>query len=389
MKNQITVFFILICNLLFAQEQGSLLEIVVQTEGYSNEEIAFQIEPVDNYHTWCTYNVDLDLFIEIVTNSEAGYDTITGNYNGIVNHGFNICSEEQFDKFWLTLNKFTISDDQDTIIFYIDMRDTTYYPGNGNPDITIRFVKNDSAYYKKGLYQGSTANMESISPGDTLKVWEICEYATHSILDYLANITNFDLTLSNGHPKLTWDHEQDANGYYKYEIWRLINSSHIPSGTFTLLTTLNDPATLEYTDTEVSSGSALWAHYKIRAAIDDLKSDFSGIESVEIDDSMQKPVLESKNDFSDLTIFDFKLFDNHPNPFNSTTTISFNLPEECFVKLVVYDNNGKKVATIVNERISKGSYSVKFDGSNLPSGTYIYKIDAGSFSEIKKMQLIK
>ena len=89
------------------------------------------------------------------------------------------------------------------------------------------------------------------------------------------------------------------------------------------------------------------------------------------------------------SIASFDLSQNYPNPFNSVTTITFSLKEDSNIQLNVYNTIGQKVATIVNEFRSAGLYKVKFDGSNLPSGIYIYKILTKSFSESRKMILLK
>lgn len=80
---------------------------------------------------------------------------------------------------------------------------------------------------------------------------------------------------------------------------------------------------------------------------------------------------------------------NYPNPFNPTTNIQFGIPQQSFVSLKVYDMSGKLVAELVNEIKDKGYYTVKFDGANLASGFYIYRLSAGDFTSIKKMSLIK
>jgi len=85
----------------------------------------------------------------------------------------------------------------------------------------------------------------------------------------------------------------------------------------------------------------------------------------------------------------YLLSQNYPNPFNPSTTISFSIPTSEFVTLKVYDMLGREVATLVNENLSAGSYSYNFDASNLTSGVYLYKLQAGKYSETKKMILMK
>ena len=84
-----------------------------------------------------------------------------------------------------------------------------------------------------------------------------------------------------------------------------------------------------------------------------------------------------------------KLFPNYPNPFNPTTTIRYQVPAKEFVTLKVYDMLGKEAATLVNEVKEAGEYNQVFDASELPSGTYFYTLTAGSFTETKKLLLLK
>lgn len=80
---------------------------------------------------------------------------------------------------------------------------------------------------------------------------------------------------------------------------------------------------------------------------------------------------------------------NYPNPFNPVTTIQFGIPQQAQVSLKVYDMQGKLVSELINEVKEKGYYTVKFDGANLSSGFYIYRLTAGDYTSIKKMSLIK
>lgn len=85
----------------------------------------------------------------------------------------------------------------------------------------------------------------------------------------------------------------------------------------------------------------------------------------------------------------FVLEQNYPNPFNPETFINFHLPTTSNVQLKVYDILGNEIATLVNEIKLPGVYNVKFNAEKLPSGVYIYKLQAGNYLAIKKMMLIK
>ncbi|MFZ1321935.1 MAG: YCF48-related protein [Ignavibacteria bacterium] len=85
----------------------------------------------------------------------------------------------------------------------------------------------------------------------------------------------------------------------------------------------------------------------------------------------------------------FSLTQNYPNPFNPKTVINYELGIANYISLIVYDALGKKVTTLINESQNIGSYSVSFDGNNLPSGVYFYKLKAGDFVETKRMVLLK
>jgi len=85
----------------------------------------------------------------------------------------------------------------------------------------------------------------------------------------------------------------------------------------------------------------------------------------------------------------FALSQNYPNPFNPSTMISFDLPAKSFISLKVFDLLGREVATIVSEEMLAGSYSRIWNASNIPSGIYFYRLQAGSFTEAKKLILLR
>ena len=90
----------------------------------------------------------------------------------------------------------------------------------------------------------------------------------------------------------------------------------------------------------------------------------------------------------------FSLADNYPNPFNPSTTIEYSVAEPSFVNLAIFDASGRLVKTLVSESKVADNYSISWDGTNdggvsVSAGMYLYKIDAGSFVETKKMLLVK
>jgi len=85
----------------------------------------------------------------------------------------------------------------------------------------------------------------------------------------------------------------------------------------------------------------------------------------------------------------FSLQQNYPNPFNPTTTIRYGLPNRSLVALAVFNILGQQVASLVHGPQEAGSYEVKFDGSNLASGVYFYRLTAGDFVQSRKLLLLK
>jgi hypothetical protein len=85
----------------------------------------------------------------------------------------------------------------------------------------------------------------------------------------------------------------------------------------------------------------------------------------------------------------YSLSQNYPNPFNPTTDLRYDLPEDAYVTLRVFDVLGKEVAILANEMQTAGYKSVTFDAGNVPSGIYFYRLQAGKFTETRKMMIVK
>ena len=85
----------------------------------------------------------------------------------------------------------------------------------------------------------------------------------------------------------------------------------------------------------------------------------------------------------------FNLAQNYPNPFNPSTMIRFSLPERQTVSLRVYNLLGEEVASLVNETLTAGEHVVEFNAQGLASGMYLYKLQAGSLTQTKRMLLVR
>ncbi|HMQ70649.1 MAG TPA: FG-GAP-like repeat-containing protein [Ignavibacteria bacterium] len=131
-------------------------------------------------------------------------------------------------------------------------------------------------------------------------------------------------------------------------------------------------------------------------------TDFTSHESIHSDTAEYQvgddPVYESYeegdafingNEITNISRIENYQISNFPNPFNPTTKIYYTIPKEGNVKITIYNSIGKEVKVLVNEFKGIGSYISNFDGSNLSSGIYFYRIEAGSFIQTKRMILLK
>ncbi|SMO49891.1 T9SS type A sorting domain-containing protein [Gracilimonas mengyeensis] len=122
--------------------------------------------------------------------------------------------------------------------------------------------------------------------------------------------------------------------------------------------------------------------YTITVEVTDGNSTVSTTVAVMVNNTVSLPI-------DGTTPKSFALQQNYPNPFNPTTNITYAVPEASTVRLDVFNALGQKVSTLVNEQKGAGNYTVTFDATNLTSGVYFFKIQAGSFTDTKKMLLLK
>ena len=105
--------------------------------------------------------------------------------------------------------------------------------------------------------------------------------------------------------------------------------------------------------------------------------------------SFDTPITSVKESISGDLLNSFALMQNYPNPFNSTTEISFDILQQSYVSLKIYDLSGREVTTLVNENLIGGSYKTIFNADDIPSGMYIYRLQVGEFQEERKLLILR
>jgi hypothetical protein len=181
-------------------------------------------------------------------------------------------------------------------------------------------------------------------------------------------LISFTASIIKSEVVLTWKTATEINNH-GFEIERSINGNFVTIGFISGAGTSTQERLYTFTDNQVAVGSQ---SYRLK------QIDFNG--SYSYSNTIEVEVI------SPLT---FSLSQNYPNPFNPTTKINYSVPFDSKVTISVYSITGELVTELVNEFVSAGSYSVDFDGRNLASGMYIYKMSAGNFTQTYKMMLMK
>jgi len=196
---------------------------------------------------------------------------------------------------------------------------------------------------------------------------------------------NLTIAWYNNHPRLTWNTnlEDDISSY---KIWKNAEGSSMIAATVNHNPSNNTHSWIDYNVTRSGKFDPSYQfNYKVKAVDNtDKESIYSNMVSVWGNGGLWKLANDNNEEVSS-----YNLFANYPNPFNPSTKIEFQLPQNSFVNLIVYNSIGEEIAVLVNQNLEKGKYSYEFEASNLPSGIYIYKLNAGTYSSVKKMMLIK
>ncbi len=265
----------------------------------------------------------------------------------------------------------------------------TYELYNGNANTTTLDAVNN--------WWGTTDNAQI-----QLKIYDWFEDASLGIVNYTPYLTELDTiapvsppanviktNLGGGQVKLTWNnnHESDISGYHiyygdfnGYSFTNVVDAGNVTNYTLSGVSFTGTIGVTAYDRTynplnendstivneNMTNGNESWYSFAV-------------------DTSALNGIVQTGNTGPK----DYKLFQNYPNPFNPTTKIEFRIPNFGFVSIKIFDILGREVTTLVNEVKKPGTYEVKFDASNLSSGIYFYRMQAGDFAQTHKMIFLK
>jgi len=180
----------------------------------------------------------------------------------------------------------------------------------------------------------------------------------------------FTATLSKNEIKLFWKTETEVDNY-GFEVERSIDDKDWNQITFVSGNgNSNSPKEYSFSDKDLVAGGSRF-QYRLKQIDNDGSFEYSDVVEVEVVPDQ------------------YELSQNYPNPFNPSTTIQFSLPKQSQLKINLYNMLGEQVATIAEGMYESGNHKVTFNASNLPSGTYVYRLESGEFVQVKKMILLK
>jgi len=257
-----------------------------------------------------------------------------------------------------------------TLVFYYDDSES-----NSLTESELELFKSTdtgSSWTQMGGTVNTTNNTVTLAGLDGFSRWTLGA----SSLPLPVELTSFTAEVNEKEVLLKWQTETEVNNY-GFEVERAPSPTTPGQDEWEKLGFVdghgnsNSPKEYSFIDKEVIPGKY---SYRLKQIDNDGSFEYSDIIEVEVE-----VVLPTK----------FELFQNYPNPFNPSTYISFALPKQSQVKLVVYNLLGQEVAEIINATMEAGVHNVVFDASSLASGTYIYRIVTTEYTEVKKMILMR
>jgi hypothetical protein len=250
--------------------------------------------------------------------------------------------------------------------FYLDARDAiTGY----SPNIYIQF---DAGATPKVYEYYDGNNFIPISNGSIVRIWDIADSGAVNTTNLVNYWTKALIPLAkDNHPWLVW-------GPYPTDEFIVYKDSGGVTGVYDILNNDIFDIVDESVDLTIMEDPETYlARYFIEANRDTTNNVTYWV------------INNTPKIASDEVRFDYSLSQNYPNPFNPTTKIRFNVANDGLISIKLYNLLGQEVKILLNEFKEKGIYEIDFDASSLSSGIYFYRLHAGNYTAVKKLQLLK
>jgi len=255
--------------------------------------------------------------------------------------------------------------------------------------VTVHFPDSSSGVFVASWFGSKVYLIDKPDNVDTLVSYEIADFAPYAVRLNAAGVGDLD---NDGNPDVVIGSRYDAGNTTKVPIFRLEYQGGDKTSPSSYVTSIIDSA---YWENNGDMDMVVVANVDGDAADEVLYSQGYS-RGNPLDTPMPIVVLDlqftpvSVEKETDVVPAQFFVDQNYPNPFNPSTQIKFGITEAANIDLRIYDALGREVAVLIsNEYLGAGSYNVKFDASNLASGTYVYRMTAGANTVSRKMQLLK
>lgn len=350
-----------------------------------NDEWYVSCEISDGVWWWNDYNL---------TTKHGSDQTNSREGDGTIDPGFHCCADWHPDSEPVVaygLYKFTFHFPSYNKIIYIDVRDADWslYYGYTGPDLYVRW--NDSLGYfeYKNVPNGNEYD-ELCNANETVQIWDLWNRNPNKSKFQPTPPRNFTCTNSGSsgqHPNFSWLAPSDPTDVsFKYKIYR-----NTGGGPFYCIASELDST--NWIDDEVAinkNGNSFW-YYATAYTDYSPESKESSISKINGNPSKSlsgNPETDNHKLTRNQETLEFN-FSVYPNPFNSTTNISYFIPKEGYVRITVRNIIGRQILELVNKKQSIGTYHVNFSGQSLTSGLYLVQLQLGNKLVTRKILLFK
>ncbi len=234
-----------------------------------------------------------------------------------------------------------------------------------------------TAYWSDGFFnEGGSFRVIDVTNGTSTEIGTFGQFETITGFSVNANcpvlpveLNSFSASIDGNSIVLNWSTATETNNA-GFDIERSTDNNTFYKIAFTPgFGTTTELKNYSFSDNQLKEGK-----YYYRLKQKDLDGSFKYSNTIEVVVTTPK---------------EYTLKQNYPNPFNPTTRIVYSIPTQGFVNLTVYNTLGQEVATLVNNVVTAGQHTINFNATNLSSGIYFYRITAGNYVDVKKMNLLK